>query len=128
MIDHATFSALRLSRIFAADHLASYPFYIGVDPEGDFDIEYLGREWHEGLIDGVQFFFPASDGNKPGVVEVWGNGCVMSAAVRGRPEANSVSLIPGWTAKANCVLEALTCRSEWGLTKRRCGRGPQKQV
>ena len=88
MIDHATFSALRLSRIFAAGHLGSYPFYIEVDPEGDFDIEYLGGQWHEELIDGVQFFFPASDGNKLGVVEVWGSGCVMSAAVRGRPEAN----------------------------------------
>jgi hypothetical protein len=92
MIDHATFSALRLSRIFAAEHLESYPFYIEVDPEGDFDIEYLGGQWHEELIDGVQFFFPASDGNKLGVVEVWGSGCVMSAAVRGRPEANSRTL------------------------------------
>jgi len=33
MIDHATFSALRLSRIFAAEHLESYPFYIEIDPE-----------------------------------------------------------------------------------------------
>jgi hypothetical protein len=73
MIEPATFSALRLSRI-------------------DFDIEYLGGQWHEELIDGVQFFFPASDGNKLGVVEVWGSGCVMSAAVRGRPEANSRTL------------------------------------
>ena len=77
--------ALRLSRIFAAEHLGSYPFYIEVDPESNFDIEYLGGQWHEELIDGVQFFFPASDGNKLGVVEVWGSGCVMSAAVRGRP-------------------------------------------
>jgi len=79
-------------RIFAAEHLGSYPFYIEVDPEGDFDIEYLGGQWHEELIDGVQFFFPASDGNKLGVVEVWGSGCVMSAAVRGRSEANSRTL------------------------------------
>jgi hypothetical protein len=63
MIAHATFSALRLSHIFAAEHLESYPFYIEVDPEGDFDIEYLGEQWHEELIDGVQFFFPAADGN-----------------------------------------------------------------
>src|ERR1700682_3393268 len=101
MIDHATFSALRLSRICAAEHLGSYPFYIEVDPEGDFDIEYLGGQWHEERIDGVQFFFPAGDGNKLGVVEVWGSGCVMSAAVRGRPEANSASLIPGWPATVN---------------------------
>jgi len=26
MIDHATFSALRLSRIFVAEHLKPYPF------------------------------------------------------------------------------------------------------
>jgi hypothetical protein len=39
MIDHPTFSALRLSRIFAAEHLGSYAFYIEVDPEGGFDIE-----------------------------------------------------------------------------------------
>ena len=75
MIDHATFSALRLSRIFAAEHLGSYPFYIEVDPEGDFDIEYLGGQWHEELIDGVQFFFaPATATNsaswKPGAARV----------------------------------------------------------
>src|SRR5216683_2682262 len=107
MIDHATFSALRLSRVFPPDHLESYPFYIAVDPEGDFDIEYLGGQWHEELIDGVQFFFPERDGNKLGVVELWGSGCVMSAAVRGRPEANAASLIPGWTANVDRVLEAL---------------------
>ena len=66
--------------------MESYPFYIEVDPEGDFDIEYLGGQWHEELIDCVQFFLPASDGNKLGVVEVWGSGCAISA-VRGRPEA-----------------------------------------
>jgi hypothetical protein len=81
MTDHATFSALRLSRIFAADHLGSHPFYIEVDPEGDFDIEYLGGPWHEELIDGVQFFFPAGDGSKLGVVEVWGSGCSGISAV-----------------------------------------------
>jgi hypothetical protein len=64
MIGHATFSALRLSRIFAAGHLESYPFYIEVDPEGDCDIEHLGGQWHEELIDGVQFFFrPATATN-----------------------------------------------------------------
>jgi hypothetical protein len=87
--------------------LQSYPFYIDVDPEGDFDIEYLGGQRHEELIDGVQFFFPASDGDKLGVVEVWGNGCVMSAAVRGRPEADSAAFVPGWSANVDRVLEAL---------------------
>jgi hypothetical protein len=81
--------------------------YIEVDPEGDCDIEYLGWQWHEELIAGVQFLFPASDGNKLGVVEVWGSGCAMSAVVRGRPDAKSASLIPGWTANVNRVLEAL---------------------
>jgi hypothetical protein len=56
------------------------------------DVEYLGGQWHEELIDGVQFFFPASDGNKLGVVEVRGSGCVMSTAVRGRLEVNSRTL------------------------------------
>ena len=80
----APVSALRLSRIFAAEHLESYPFYIEVDPEGDFDIEYLGGQWHEELIDGVQFFFPASDGNKLDVVEVWGQR-VCDVRCRARP-------------------------------------------
>jgi hypothetical protein len=107
MIDHATFSALRLSRVFPAEHLESYRFYIEVDPEGDFDLEYMGGQWHEELIDGVQFFFPKRDGKTLGAAELWGSGCVIAAAVRDRPEAHSASLIPSWTANANRVLEAL---------------------
>src|SRR5436305_8536812 len=107
MVDYTTFSGLRLDRLFPREFLESYRYYVPVDPEGDFDIEYLGGQWHEELIDGVQFFFPESDGNKLGVVEVWGSGCVISAAVRDRPESNSASLIPGWTANVNRVLEVL---------------------
>lgn len=107
MIDHTTFSALRLNRIFPPDHLESYRYYIEVDPEGNFDIEYLGGQWHEELIDGVQFFFPESDGTELGVVALWGSGCVIAAAVRDRPESNSASIVPSWAANANRVLEML---------------------
>jgi hypothetical protein len=108
MIEHAAFSALRLSRVFPPEYLASYPFYVEVDPEGDFDVEYLGGQWHEELIDGVQFFFPASDGTRLGVVELWAGGCAAAAAVRDRPGSHSASLIPSWTANANRALEVLS--------------------
>ena len=78
MINHAAFSALRLRRVFPPEELASYPFYVEVDPEGDFDVEYLGGQWHEELIDGV--------------VGLWASGCVAAAAVRDRPGAYSASL------------------------------------
>jgi hypothetical protein len=107
MIDHATFSALRLRRIFPREHLEAYRYYIEVDPKGDFDEEYMGGQWHEELIDGVQFFYPKSNGDKLGIVELWGSGCTISAAVRDRPAANSASLIPSWTAHVNRVLDAL---------------------
>ncbi len=107
MIDHATFSGLRASRIFPAEMLGTYQWYIEVDPDGDFDTEYLGGQWHEELIDGVQFFYPASDGKQLGVIELWGSGCVQPAVVRDKPESKSARLVPTWAANANRVLEAL---------------------
>jgi hypothetical protein len=107
MIDHATFSALRLRRIFPREHPEGYRYYIEIDPDGNFDTEYMGGQWHEELIDGVQFFYPQRDGNKLGIVELWGSGCVIAAAVRDRPAAISASLIPSWMANVNRVLEAL---------------------
>lgn len=107
MLGHASFSSLRLSRIFSQERLESFPFFVAVDPRGEFDTEYMGGQWHEELIDGVQFFYPACDGEKLGIIELWGGGCVMSAAVRDRPELISASLVPGWTANVDRVLETL---------------------
>jgi hypothetical protein len=107
MIDYDRFSALRLGSIFPADYLASFPYYIAVDPGGDFDEEYQGGQWHEELIDGVQFFYPARAGEKLGIVELWGAGCVLAAAVRDRPDPLPPLLVPGWAANADRVLGAL---------------------
>lgn len=107
MLAYTAFSALTLARVFPADHLGEYPFYVEVDPDGDFDTEYLGGQWHEELIDGVQFFYPAADGTRLGVVELWAAGCVAAAAVRDRPGARSAALVPAWAANADRVLEAL---------------------
>ena len=107
MIDYAALSALRLCRIFAANYLAAFRFYVEVNPAGNFDVEYLGGQWHEELIDGVRFFFPESDGTRLGVVELWGSGCVAAAAVRDPPDSNSASLIHSWAANANRALEVL---------------------
>src|SRR5690348_9042955 len=93
MIDHAAFSALRLSRVFPREHLEAYPWYDEVDPGGDvFRWEYMGGQWHTEDIDGVQFFHPECDGNKLGMIELWGSGCMTSGPVRDAPEAQSASL------------------------------------
>ena len=42
MVDYDGFAALRLGRIFPVEYLAAYPYYIEVDPGGDFDEEYQG--------------------------------------------------------------------------------------
>jgi hypothetical protein len=106
MVDYRTFSALRLGGIFPAEILQAYPFYVELDPQGDFDTEYMGGQWHEELIDGVKFFFPASAGDKLGVVELWGSGCVAGAA-RDKSDSPSVSLVPAWVANSDRVLGAL---------------------
>jgi hypothetical protein len=107
MISYDGFAAPRLSRIFPAAYLESYTYYVAVDPQGDFDFEYLGGQWHEELIDGVQFFYPASAGEQLGIVELWGAGCVLAKAVCDRPEPLPPLLVPSWTTNANRVLEAL---------------------
>jgi hypothetical protein len=107
MIDYEAFAALRLGRIFPADHLESYRYYIAVNPKGGFDLEYQGGQWHDELIDGVQFFYPVRAGDKLGIVELWGAGCVVAAAVRDRPDPLPTLFVPSWTANVNRVLEAL---------------------
>jgi hypothetical protein len=87
--------------------LEAYPSYIGVDAAGGFDTEYLGGQWHEESIDGVRFFFPARDGTRLGVVELWGSACVDPRAVRERPAAYAADLGPAWAANADRVLEVL---------------------
>ncbi len=107
MIDHARFSALRLSRLFPRDVLQAYRFYIEVDPDGDFDEEYMGGQWHQELIDGVEFFYPRRAGDKLGVARLWAAGCVVAAAVCERPPSNSAEPVPAWRHNADRVLEAL---------------------
>lgn len=118
MVDYTTFSELRLSRIFPRDFLEAYPAYIAVDAAGGFDTEYLGGQWHEELIDGVQFFFPALDGAKLGIVELWGSACVVPRAVRDRPTSSAVDLIPAWASNADQVLEALARPIRMGASER----------
>jgi hypothetical protein len=107
MLDHTRFSSLLLSRIFSAEHLAAYPYYTAPKSDGDFDTEYMSGSWHEALIDGVQFFYPAFAGAQLGIVELWGAGCMAAAAVRDRPEPLPALLVPSWSANANRILEAL---------------------
>jgi hypothetical protein len=107
MLDHNNFSALRLNNIYSSAELDEYPFYSEVKPSRGFDTENLGGQWHEELIDGVQFFYPAAAGNKLGIAELWAAGCVLSAAVRDKPQSRSADLVPAWTANANRVLEML---------------------
>jgi hypothetical protein len=107
MLDHKAFSDLRLGKIFPPAELDEHPFYSEVKPNRGFDTEYLGGQWHEELIDGVQFFYPAAAGTKLGVVELWAAGCVVSAAVRDKPVSRSADVAPAWAANANRVMEAL---------------------
>jgi hypothetical protein len=107
MLDHQTFSALRLSHVFPSAWLADYPYYVELDPRGSFDTEYLGGQWHAELVDGVQFFYPAGDGAKLGVVELCASGCVATAAARDRPGEEPAALMASWAANANRVLETL---------------------
>src|SRR4051812_27387325 len=68
------FSALRLSRVFPSAHLEGYPRYTAVsaDPEQESHcIEYLGGSWAVERIDGVTFWYPASDGGSLAIVELW---------------------------------------------------------
>jgi hypothetical protein len=106
MLDHATFSALRLGRVFPAAVLDDYPFYTALRPGGSFDTEYMGGQWHEELIDGVQFFYPRRAADKLGMVELWGSGCVAAAA-RDKPAAADAAPVPAWVANADRVLAAL---------------------
>jgi hypothetical protein len=117
MVDYTTFSELRLSRIFPRDFLEAYPLYIGIEATGGFDTEYLGGQWHEESIDGVQFFFPARDGAKLGVVELWGSACVVPRAVRDRPAASTADLVPAWAANADRVLEVLQMSVRMGAAE-----------
>jgi hypothetical protein len=107
MIDYDRFGALRLARIFPADYLESCVYYTAFKPNGDFDTSYQGGQWHEELIDGVQFFYPARVGGELGIIELWGAGCVMAAAVTDRPDPLPALFVPSWTANTNRVLGAL---------------------
>ena len=107
MIDHDTFSQLRLSRVFQDTDLLSYPSYVAVEPRGSFDTEYLGGQWHEERIDGVQFFYPAEDGDKLGVLQLWGDGYLSGTLARDQPDPSHSLLVPTWAANANRALDAL---------------------
>jgi hypothetical protein len=107
MLDYNAFSSLRLGKVFPSEMLDDYPYYSEVKPGRGFDTQLLGGQWHEELIDGVQFFYPSADGSKLGVAELWAAGCVVAAAVRDKPASSSAELVTAWTANANRVLEAL---------------------
>jgi hypothetical protein len=117
MVNYEAFSALRLSRIFPADVLESHRFYIEVDPEGDFDTEYLGGQWHEETIDGVQFFFPAADGHKLGVVELWASPYFQGGPTEEKPKPEEGIFVPSWKANADGVLEALALPFRMGASE-----------
>jgi hypothetical protein len=108
MLSHLAFSAVRLSTIFAPAHLDGCPWYAAIDPKkSGFDTEYMGGQWHEEVIDGVLFWYPACDGSKLGVAEVWAGGCVMQSAVRDKPTPGGPIIMPSWQANADAVLAAL---------------------
>jgi hypothetical protein len=107
MLGYDRFGALRLARVFPAEYLQSCTYYVAVKPGASFDTSYQGGQWHEELIDGVQFFYPARAAEELGIVELWGAGCAMAAAVADRPNPLPAMFVPSWTANANRVLEAL---------------------
>ena len=107
MLDHNRFAALRMSNIFPGDCLEANRYYIEVDRNGGFDEEYMGGMWHEELIDGVQLFFPKRAGDKLGIIELWGAGCVQGAAAQCRPDPLPSLLVPEWTVNADTVLTVL---------------------
>jgi len=86
MIDHATFSALRLSRIFAAEHLKSYRSTSkSIRRATSTSSTWAGngtRAYRRRPV-----LLPAGDGNNLGVVEVWGSG--TSPAANARTAASS---------------------------------------
>src|SRR5438270_13097934 len=107
MLKYAAFSALRLAKLFPPAHLESYPFYIEVDPDGDFDTEYQGGQWHEETIDGVQLWYPAAAGDQLGGVDVWACAYLPSGPVRDKPDPKARGFVDAWRANADRVLEAL---------------------
>ena len=84
MVDYTNFSATS-GACLPCEFLEAYYYYVLFDPKGHFDTQYFGRQWHEELIDGVQFFFPAPARPSLGIVEMSVSGCVVNAAVRDKP-------------------------------------------
>jgi hypothetical protein len=105
MLDHDTFSALRLGRVFAAEFLDGYPWYSAAD--SSYDTEYLGGRWDDELIDGVVFWYPAAGRGQLGIVDVWGCPHLAAGPVRDRPERGAAWLVPAWSANADRALEAI---------------------
>lgn len=111
MPDYATFSALRLSRVFPAVHLEGYPRYMAIDPDPEnesYFMEYLGGSWAVEKIDGVQFWYPACEGASLTIVELWASHLVaFGRRYRDDPDSNQSSIVTPWKANADRVLEAL---------------------
>lgn len=106
MVDHEVFSALLLSKLFPPAFLEEFPFY-RAEAGRSFDTEYLGGQWDEVGIDGVQFWFPEAAPDKLGVVEVWGSRYFATGPARDKPEPGGAWLFPPWVANADRVLGAL---------------------
>jgi hypothetical protein len=111
LLDHAAFSAIRLSRLFTRAFLEEYPWYSEVG--NSFDEEYLGGQWDDEVIDGVKLLFPKAGRGRLGIVEVWGCPHLLGAPVRDRSGPGEW-LVAGWSANANCVLEAVGCSVRLG--------------
>jgi hypothetical protein len=107
LIDYGAFAALRLGTIFTAPLLATYPWYAPVGRDSGFDLEYMGGMWDVELIDGVQFWFPEADPDKLGIVELCASGLVQTIAVRDDANPAGGTLVAGWAANANHVLDML---------------------
>lgn len=116
MLDYQAFSALRLDRVFPQSFLQEYPRYFSHDPDGSYFIEYLGDSWDVENIDGVEFWYPASDGKNLGVVQLWASHLVaLDRRYRDAPDSNTTSLVSAWKANADRVLEALDLPWRMGI-------------